>query len=656
MKFHPSFARQFVATLLIAAALVSFQAYAADGPNPQESAAKRQKLIALIQSDAKPQEKAIACKQLAIYGNKEAVPALAALLPDPSLSSWARIALEAIPDPAVDEALREALAKVQGRLLVGVINSLGVRHTASATDPLIDKLKDSDPQVAAAAAVALGHIGNIAAAKALEQSIASSPASVRADFAEGGILCAEQLLANGKQAESIQLYDFVRKADVPKNKQLEAVRGGILSRKDAGIPLLVEFLKSEDKALFGIALRVVREVQVKNATETLAAGLESLPPDRQDLLLLALADRGDEAIWPVVFKQAKSGQKKTKIMAVHLMERLDNLSCIPVLLEAAADADNALAQTAKASLSRFTGPEVDADLCSRLTSAQGKSKQVVVELVSQKKLEQALPAILKATEDADAGVRIAAINAVGVMGNEKQVSDLTLLFKKDLNVKERRAIEKALQALSSRCGTACVPSLLPLTKDSDSALRIVGLHTLASVGGVDALDAVKAAVDDKEEVVRDEAVSTLSTWANNWPEDAGVAQPLLNLAKTGKKPSYQVLGIRGYLQFVQGDKQFNNEDKVTKIKEALPLIVQAGEKRFLASVLESIPTPGSIDLLIGLTSDADAVEEAGLALVNTFAKPVKGISKEQRQTALQTVLDTAKNAATKQKAEALIKK
>src|SRR5437763_1340864 len=72
-----------------------------------ESAAdKQRKLIAILQSDAPPQDKAIPCKQLAIYGDKEAVPALAPLLANKDLASWARIALEAIPGPEADQALR----------------------------------------------------------------------------------------------------------------------------------------------------------------------------------------------------------------------------------------------------------------------------------------------------------------------------------------------------------------------------------------------------------------------------------------------------------------------------------------------------------------------------------------------------------------------
>ena len=78
------------------------------------AAEKQRQLIAVLQSDAPAAEKAITCKQLAVYGTKDAVPALAPLLADEELASWARIALEAIPDPAADEALREAMGKLQG--------------------------------------------------------------------------------------------------------------------------------------------------------------------------------------------------------------------------------------------------------------------------------------------------------------------------------------------------------------------------------------------------------------------------------------------------------------------------------------------------------------------------------------------------------------
>jgi hypothetical protein len=75
---------------------------------------KERQLIVQLRTAAEG-EKAIACKQLAIHGSADAVPDVAKLLGDERLSSWARIALEAIPDPACDAALREAAGRRAAR-------------------------------------------------------------------------------------------------------------------------------------------------------------------------------------------------------------------------------------------------------------------------------------------------------------------------------------------------------------------------------------------------------------------------------------------------------------------------------------------------------------------------------------------------------------
>src|SRR5262249_31060032 len=149
------------ALLVMAAASV----HAADDRRP--SPEKERQLIGVLRSDAAPAEKAVACKHLAVDGSSESVPELAKLLTDNELASWARIALEAIPGSASDEALRKALDSLEGELLVGTINSIGVRRDAAAVDPLAARLEGKDSEAASAAALALGHIGNAAAAKSL---------------------------------------------------------------------------------------------------------------------------------------------------------------------------------------------------------------------------------------------------------------------------------------------------------------------------------------------------------------------------------------------------------------------------------------------------------------------------------------------------------
>jgi len=624
----------------------------ADKQNPKE---RELKLIGVLQSDAPPAEKAITCKRLAVYGTQEAVPALAPLLLDQDLSSWARTALEAIPGPAADAALREALGKAQGRLLVGVINSIAVRRDAQAVDGLTAKLKEADADVASAAAVALGRIGGAQAAKVLEGALAEVPALVRPAVAEGCILCAERSLAEGKSSDAVKMYDTVRQANLPKQKLLEAIRGAILARGSAGIGLLVEQLESPDKAQLGIGLRTARELPGREVTEILAGQMSRLSPDRQPLLLLALADRRDAAVLPAVLKAAQSGPKALRIAALEVLTRLGNVSCVPVLLEAATQDDAELAQTAKLTLAYLPGKDVDADLLARLPQAAGKTRQALIELAGQRQMDGALSAIMSSVEDADAGVRSAAVQAVGVMGAEKQASDLVKLLQKTQIAKDRADIEKALLTISGRSGAGCVPCLLPLMQNSDITLRTIGLHALAVAGGPEALSAVKAALADKEETVQDEAARTLSTWPNNWPGDAAAAEALLTLAKSGKKMSHQVLGWRGYLQYIRGDKNLNDSARVTKVNELLPLIQRPEEKRLVIGVIGAIRTAGALELLTTLASDPAVAEDACSAIVNLTGRNMQGASRQQRQKALETVVEKSKNDATKKKAEDRLK-
>ena len=95
-------------------------------------------LLKVLRSDADVQAKSAACQQLAREATKDAVPVLAELLADEKLSHMARYAMERHRDPSVDQALREALDKVQGRPRLGVIGSLGVRRDAKAVEPLAE--------------------------------------------------------------------------------------------------------------------------------------------------------------------------------------------------------------------------------------------------------------------------------------------------------------------------------------------------------------------------------------------------------------------------------------------------------------------------------------------------------------------------------------
>ncbi len=117
------------------------------------------RVVAILEdADSSVFAKAKACQRLAVVGDDAAVPALAKLLADAQLSHYARIALEPMPGAAASDALRTALARVKGRMLAGVINSVGIRRDARAIPQLMKLRQDSDPDIARAADTALARV------------------------------------------------------------------------------------------------------------------------------------------------------------------------------------------------------------------------------------------------------------------------------------------------------------------------------------------------------------------------------------------------------------------------------------------------------------------------------------------------------------------
>ena len=163
---------------------------------------------------------------------------------------------------------------------------------------LAGKLSDADVEVVAAAAAALGNIGGTQAAKALNQALASGRKETLPAVAEGSHLVRRTFPRGWQVRRGHSLYDAVRKAEVPRQRRLEATRGAILARQSDGLPLLFEQLRSPERAEFGMALRTARELKGREVTEAIGAEMDRAGSDRQVMLLLALADRRDAAVLP----------------------------------------------------------------------------------------------------------------------------------------------------------------------------------------------------------------------------------------------------------------------------------------------------------------------------------------------------------------------
>ncbi len=527
-----------------------------------------------------------------------------------------RIPLEVIPGPEADDALRNAVGSLKGKLLVGTINSIGVRRDAKAVDPLSGQLKGQDADAASAAAVALGKIGDAASTKSLRAALAAARVKVRSAVAEGLVLCAERLMSQGDKAQAVEIYDEIRKADLPRQRKLEAMRGAIVARGDEGIPLLMEQFQSPEKAYFQLALKTSRELPGNKLDEVLATEVFRAAPERAARMIHAMADRKDTVVLAAVLKAAGGGPKEVRLAAVDALGRVGNASCLSPLLEIAIDPDKDLVEAAKGALSDLPGANVNKEVVARLATAEGKGYLVLIQLVGQRRID-AVDALVKALDDSDREVRNAALTSLGETVSPK---DLAVLVAQVVAPKHAGDVPSAQAALKTAAirmpdREACAAELAAAIDKAPLPTKSVLLEIIGEVGGTKALAAVAAAAKSNEDELKDTSSRLLGKWMT-----IDAAPVLFELSQNGPADKYQVRAVRGYIRIA---RQFTMEEpqRIEMCKNSLKIAHLPAEKGLMLDVLKRYPNFETLKMALNMAHDVPELKaEASQAALTIVQK------------------------------------
>ena len=364
-------------TRLLLLAVTSAGLLVATAPAADTNTEKTRKLIQVLQSNAAFYDKARACQQLGEIGNREAVPALAALLGDEHLCAYARSGLEGIRDPSAAEALRNAAARLTGARLAGVMESLGVLRDTNAVN-LLHKLAD-DPAsgVSQPALLALGRIANDASIQILRAELAQAAEGTRTNAAAAFLLAAQEQLAGGHADSAAALCDTVFHANAPLVYRAAALRGAIVARKAAAVPLLVEQLRSKDPMLRNAALTAIREIPCEELARALNAEINQAPQDLQKQLLIALVDCHNAQSLQLLQARTVDAAPEIRQTALVILGRIGGADEVGVLVKAVAQNQSAEESAlALSALGRMPGASVD----ERLLKALGSSADLELRI------------------------------------------------------------------------------------------------------------------------------------------------------------------------------------------------------------------------------------------------------------------------------------
>ncbi len=615
------------------------------------------KLISVLKNaNASRKDKADACRQLAIIGGKDSIAPLAALLGDEELSHNARYALEPNPDPAVNEALRDALGKLKGKPLAGVIGSIGVRRDAKAVSALAKLLGDSDAVVACATARAMGKIGTAEAASALQAALPNASGGVKLDLCEGLFRCAESLAAADQKDQAVAIYEELLKLDAAHQVRGGALRGALLTRERGGPKLLRQYLQSKDYILFSAAVQAAQEMPGDRVTKALLDEMKNLPADNQILIIQALGRRGDKAAVPALLDVAKSGAPPVRIAALQTVTELGDASAVPVFVQLLDDQDREIAQAAQGCLATIPGPEADAVVAEMFQNGSPEKQRVAVDLMNRRRIKNSMPALLQVARSGDAKARPDAIKMIGDLGGASQLPVLLDLLDAAQNPQDLAATEQAIS-------TACTKDKDPQAQAQKLAARLpqakpaqqaVLLRVLSAVGGSDSLPAVRGLVGGGSPEVRSAAIRALGAWRT-----ADAAPDLLTLAQKTSETSEKTLVLRGYLNLA-ARAEMSVEQRLQMCRQATGVIQRDDEKRLLLGTLSNIESPEAIEVILPYLNDSGVQQEAGMAAVTIAEKLLRGRGPWKYATQvvapLEKVVQATKNQEVAKRAQTLLRK
>jgi HEAT repeat protein/type 1 glutamine amidotransferase len=610
--------------------------------NPEQLRAIEGKLLAIIEAtNATPDAKSWACRTLRLAGSAQSVPTLAALLTDQQLAADAQFALRSIPGPTVDAALRAALPRAEGLLKAGIVQTLGARGDRQAVALIAPLASETDPVVAEAALYALGHIGGAAALQAVQA--AQVPESLVRYRQHAVLLCADSLRAEGKAEQAAQTCRTLYTQSNDSVIRAGALRGLALSAPEAAAPLLAEALDVGDWTLRGTAARTLCEVAPEGVFTNVLGGLAAWAPDTQAMVLGLVTN---PVALPLIRRVLPDANEEARPAALDALGRLGDATDVPALLAAAAKS-GAGQPVARKALRNLRGPAVNDALVAAMIAASTPIRCEALRAVAARNHTPAVPALLTLAADAEPSVRSEARKALGQLAQPTDLPALLALLAAPGAGPDRETAEAAVAALVSRVAdpdAACAP-LLAALPGASADVRCALLRVLAQMPNAKSLEALRAALNDRNARVQEVAVRGLA----DWPEAAPMPD-LLALARSTSNPTHRALALRGYIRLAALPSKRPPEQTVKLLREVLTRSPSADEQKAVLAALAGLAHVSALDLAVNALADPAVEMEATHAVVR-LARKLQATDARAAAAAVQRILDTCKSPAARQLAE-----
>ena len=580
--------------------------------DPAARAECETKLLAFLKTRATPVAKMAACRWLRVIGSDQAVPALQTLLFDERAADMALYALQQIPGAAADKALLQALPKVTGATKIAVIAALGERRCADAV-PALEPLL-GQPELARAAAFALGGIGGDAATRALVAAYARVQPDLKPVVAASMMKCAEKWLAAKNQAAALRLYETLS-TDVSLAPQFRkaAAMGRISAAGSSAATIVIGYLEGSDVGMQEAAIGRLADAIAPDRIAPVCALLPRLPDESQVKLLAVLAGYPSDRVLPAILDAARSNSAPVRIAAMKALESTGGPSVVPLLTETAARTSGAEQAAARSALGMLKGRAVDEAILALMARKPGEDVEAELVLaVGDRRIFPAKAAVAALLASPSPRVRLHALRALRAIGTPSDMDAVLDVLVKNDDESQRAEAEKTMAVLARKIASAdhrASAVRARLAAETDAHARATLIAVLPLVGDDSALPLLRTSLENPDAEVFDAAVRALAAWPTGAARD-----DVCQLARDSRNETHRLLAIRGLVRIIALDKYRDPEAAVADLRQAAGFAWRPEEQKLVLATLVQFPCRDAMELASGFLREPSVAAEAQAAI------------------------------------------
>jgi len=552
--------------------------------------------------------------QLQTVGKDESVPVLATYLNDEKLSGPAARALARIGSSTAGEALLQAFSQATAANQGYIAEALGMAKYQKAAPALEQTATSDNLNLRKISLCALSEIAVPSSASVLASAAQKADYTYdKTDATAFYLTYLAHLAANGSAALAEKAALDLLKPTIPTATRSAALKVYSDSRKQAGVPLLVQAMSSNDAEYRAAALKL-GQAYLDKGTSLWVAALKKTKPEVQAEIIRMLGRAKASAALPTVLNSLKSKDTQVKMAAIWATGQLGGTSALTNLLPVLKTASTDEVQTLKGTLLTLPGAGLPAQLATALPTLPAAAQPAVIEVLAARQATDLLPAVLPLLKSTNPAVKSAAFTALKSLATANDLPTLYTLLNTVDNPQEIVAVQNALSESIKAVGDSNTQSTLLLTQmnTAPAERRPHYLDVLASVGGTKALHAVVTAYTTGNGATKKAAIAALSAWA-----DASAAPELLAISKKTKDADELNASLMGYLATL-GKSSKTPVNKVIMLREAMDAATTTDQKVSILNELAKYKTFNAL-LFAGKYLDDAAVQQAAARAVSSIA-------------------------------------